>query len=497
MLPEVSSQVAGGYHRGVPDRLSTYRKKRNPVRTSEPVPPEGPLPRGEDDTFVIQEHHARRLHWDLRLERGGVLVSWAVPKGLPTDPRRNHLAVPTEDHPLEYASFSGEIPRGEHGGGTVTIWDRGRYTTEKWTEREVMVVLHGRRASGRYVLFRTGEQGWLIHRMDPLVTDTPVSDSHVIPPMLAVAGPLPDTTEDSQWAYEMKWDGIRALVHVNDGQAQIMNRNGRDVTASYPELDGLGRTLKDRACVLDGEIVAFQTDGRVSFNALQQRMHVGGPAQARQLAARVPVVFLAFDLLRLDGRSIMDEPYRRRRALLEAMELAGPAWHVPPYFPGAGAAAMRASGEGGLEGVVAKRLNSAYAPGQRSPDWIKVKAVRTQEVVIGGWKPGQGRRSGRVGSLLLGVHSSDGLIYVGRVGTGFTRQTIEDLTRRLRPLERKTPPFAEEVPRQFAKEARWVSPRLVGEVVFTEWTRNQRLRAPLWRGLRTDKAPEDVVREPD
>jgi bifunctional non-homologous end joining protein LigD len=488
-----------GYEPTVPDKLTTYRGKRDPGKTPEPVPATGPLPQGNDDTFVIQEHHARRLHWDFRLERDGVLVSWAVPKGLPPDPDRNHLAVHTEDHPLEYASFEGEIPQGEYGGGKVIIWDRGTYETEKWTDREVMVVLHGGRVSGRYVLFRTGfggdDRNWMIHRMDPPADPDWRPLPELIRSMLAVPGSLPSPSEDDRWGYEMKWDGVRAVVYAEGGQVRVMSRNDRDITETYPELRALGPALGSRQCILDGEIVRFGDDGRASFAALQPRMHVTKPAQVRRLAEQMPVVYLAFDLLHLDGRSTLDLPYRDRRELLESLELAGRSWQTPPYFPGSGAAAMQVSRDQGLEGIVAKRLESRYEPGRRSGSWVKVKTFRTQEVVIGGWKPGSGRREGGVGSLLLGVNTDDGLVYAGKVGTGFTQQMLDDLGRMLRPLERKTSPFAGEVPRDVARDAHWVTPRLVGEVEFAEWTRDGRLRAPSWRGLRADKDPAEVKQD--
>src|SRR4051794_18673791 len=250
--------------------LATYRRKRDPARTPEPVPKRSrPQRTGNDDTFVIQEHHASALHWDFRLERGGVLVSWAVPKGLPLDPKVNHLAVPTEDHPLEYASFDGDIPAGEYGGGHVSIWDRGTYETQKWREDEVMVVLHGSRVEGRYVLFPTGPKRWMIHRMDAPPTEDwePLPD--LVRPMLAQAGTLPDAQQDQAWAYEMKWDGVRAIVYVDGGRARALTRNDNDVAATYPELAAMAASLGARQLVLDGELVALDREGRPSFSLLQ------------------------------------------------------------------------------------------------------------------------------------------------------------------------------------------------------------------------------------
>jgi bifunctional non-homologous end joining protein LigD len=478
-----------------PDRLQRYRAKRSAERTAEPIPPLGPLPQGNDDTFVVQEHHARRLHWDLRLERGGVLVSWALPKGLPPDPKRNHLAVHTEDHPLEYAGFSGQIPAGEYGGGRMTIWDAGTYECETWTDREVKVVLHGQRARGRYALFRTRGEDWMIHRMDPPPPGwEPMPD--LVRPMLATLGQLPPSSQDSSFGYEMKWDGVRAVVYVDGGTVRVLTRNDREVGRSYPELRGLGDAMGSTRAVLDGEIVALdQRTGRISFAALQERMHVQDTARARRLAERTPVTYLAFDVLYLDGRHTVTLPYSERRDLLEQLGIRGPHWDVPPAFAGGGADVLAASREQGLEGVLAKRLTSGYEPGRRSRDWVKVKNVLTQEVVVAGWRPGQGSRAGTIGSLLLGVPGPRGLEFAGQVGTGFSRETLEDLRRRLARLGRTTSPFADPVPARLARDARWVTPRLVGEVQFAEWTRDGRLRHPSWRGLREDKSADEVVRE--
>jgi bifunctional non-homologous end joining protein LigD len=451
------------------------------------------LPRGDNDSFVIQEHHATALHWDFRLERDGVLVSWAVPKGLPLDPKANRLAVPTEDHPLEYADFEGEIADGEYGGGRVLIWDRGRYETEKWTDREVKIVLHGSRVSGRYVLFRTGGRGWMIHRMSPSPEDFEPLPDRIAPMMATLRDELP--TDDDAWGYELKWDGVRAVVHIEGGRAKAFSRNDIDITATYPELRTMADSMGATQAVLDGELVALDDDGRPSFERLQPRMHVKGESQVRRLVSSVPVTFFAFDVLHLDGRSTLDLRYEERRELLESLELEGKRWQTPPAWFGDGASVLAAAKEQGLEGVVAKRLDSVYRPGRRADTWVKVKNLRTQEVVVGGWRPGAGSRAGTIGSLLLGVPGKDGLTYVGKVGTGFTQASLSALQRQLKPLEVDRSPFAGTLPAADAKAAHWVSPEVVGEVRFSEWTRDGRLRHPAWRGLRPDKEASQVVRE--
>jgi bifunctional non-homologous end joining protein LigD len=311
--------------------------------------------------------------------------------------------------------------------------------------------------------------------------------------MLATLGELPK--DDANWSYEMKWDGVRALTYLQDGRVRFTSRNDIDVTVSYPELHSLAEQLGETQALLDGEIVSFDEAGRPSFKRLQQRMHVASAATARRLAESDPAVYLIFDLLHLDGRNLFDLPYTQRRKLLEGLELDGDSWQIPPAFTGDGAHAVEASKQQGLEGIMAKRSGSRYLPGRRSPDWVKVKNFRTQEVVVGGWSPGKGRRAGTVGALLLGVPTSEGLRYVGQVGTGFTDAMLRDLAERLGHIARKTSPFSPDVPRADARDAQWVAPQLVGEVMFGEWTGDGRLRHPSWRGLRPDKNPDEVVLE--
>jgi bifunctional non-homologous end joining protein LigD len=315
-------------------------------------------------------------------------------------------------------------------------------------------------------------------------------------PMLATSGQLPGS--DAGWAYEMKWDGLRAICYIAGG-VRLESRTGRDITHAYPELHGLGRALGAAGAseaVLDGELVAFGDEDWPSFEAMQQRMNISSAAEARTLSAEVPVSYLAFDLLSLNGHALLDLPYSERRALLDQLGLDGSNWQTPPAFTEhSGADVQAASREQHLEGVVAKRLASRYEPGKRSASWIKVKNVRRQEAVVGGWKPGERGRAGQIGSLLIGVHGPGGLAYAGHVGTGFTQPTLRMLAGRLLPLHRDTSPFATEVPREHARLARWADPLLVVEVAFTEWTRAGRLRAPSYKGLRDDKDPAEVIRE--
>jgi bifunctional non-homologous end joining protein LigD len=413
------------------DRLDEYRRRRDEQRTPEPVPAAA-RPRGRDDTFVIQQHHARRLHWDLRLERGGVLVSWALPRGVPRDPGRNHLAVHTEDHPLEYADFHGEIPAGEYGGGRMLRYDRGTYETVKWRDDEVVVVFHGERISGKYALFQTSGKDWMIHRMDPPQPSWRPMPERVAPMLPASAGDLPP--DDAAWGYEMAWDGVRATGHVSGGRLRLCSGDGHDVTRTYPELRQLGESLAPIECVLDGEIVTFADAGRV---------------------------YLAFDVLWLDGRHLLELPYERRRELLDGLDITGPNWQTPPYFPGGGQHALAASRAQGLAGVVAKRLDSPYRPGERSRDWLAVRhPPDRREVVVVGYRSGRSD----VDALLVAERDGDGAPhYLGTVRTGLTRQALAELLPRLRRLHRRTPPV-DGVPAAASRDVRWVTPRLVGDV---------------------------------
>ena len=481
------------------DKFDRYRAKRDFGVTSEPAgdgveapgPPSSPSAR-----FVVQEHHATRLHWDLRLEHEGVAVSWAIPNGIPPTPKENRLAVHTEDHPLEYLEFEGEIPKGEYGAGTMRVWDRGVYETVKFDPKKVEVIFHGERLEGRYGLFPIGRAGenerdWMIHRMDPPQDPAWVAMPERIEPMLARSGDLPQAQE--RWSFEIKWDGVRALAYARPGRLRLESRNLREITDSYPEIRGILADLGMREVVLDGEIVAFDAEGRPSFAALQRRMHVTVAATVRRLAASTPVLYAIFDLLYLDGRSLLGLPYSERRAALESLALNGPAWRVPAAHPGAGSRILELTAAQGLEGVIAKRLDSRYEPGARNGAWLKIKHTRRQELVIGGWIPGTGKRAERIGALLMGYFEAGELRFAGRVGTGFTEQTLQQLAQRLEPLRVSESPF--EPGRKPPPAARFVEPELVAEIEFTEWTPDGLMRAPSYKGLRDDKQARAVVRE--
>ncbi|WP_375001188.1 ATP-dependent DNA ligase [Aeromicrobium sp. CTD01-1L150] len=531
------------------DRLTLYRSKRDAAKTPEPVPEEAPPGGGAGPgaadgpgggagpgaadggagggrSFVIQEHHASRLHWDFRLEREGVLVSWALPKGPPTDPATNHLAVPTEDHPLSYGTFEGTIPKGEYGAGEVTIWDSGTYEAEKWRDDEVIATLTGRDDGGlsrgggggraKFALIRTGKN-WLIHRMElpgetlpvePVVARTPSAARHprqaretdrtlVIDesPMLATAGTALDLDDGADgaadWAFEMKWDGVRVLAYCDDETVALRGRSGRDTTETYPEVAQALADLALEDTVLDGEIVALDASGAPSFGRLQRRIGLSTPREVAAAQRSTPVQMYAFDVLRIGGQGTKNLTYEQRRDALRSLDVDdGEVLRVPEVFVGSFDEAMASSRDLGLEGVVAKRRTSRYRGGTRSAQWRKLKHQRMQEVVVVGWRPGKGGRTGGIGSLLVAVRSGKALVYAGRVGTGFTDRALTDLQTRLSRLERKTAPV--QTPADVAREAHWVTPRCVGEVTFGEWTSDGHLRHPVWRGLRPDKSLEDV-----
>jgi bifunctional non-homologous end joining protein LigD len=352
--------------------LKEYRRKRDFEATPEP-PPKRRRGKGGAPRFVVQEHSARRLHWDLRLEHEGVAASWAIPNGIPEDPGENRKAVHTEDHPLEYLEFEGEIPAGEYGAGTMKVWDRGTYEPEKWEDGKIVVRFEGERLRGRYALFRAGsEKDWMIHRIDP-PAERRDPFPETLPPMWPRPGELP--REEAGWAAEVEWAGKRAIAHCRPGRLELRGGDLEPVTGLFPEVRRLSRQLGSRDAVLDGVVVAFDEDGRPSRERLEKRLRRASDSTVRRRMKSHPVTYVLFDLLYLDGRNLTGEPYRRRRELLEGLGLEGESWRTPGYSTGHAAKLLEASREQGIGGLVLKRLDSIYEPGRRSDSWLEVRAA--------------------------------------------------------------------------------------------------------------------------
>jgi len=445
----------------------------------------------EGRRFTIQQHHARRLHHDVRFEQDGVLVSFAVPKRLPEEPGVRHLAVNTEDHPLDYLTFSGAIPAGEYGGGEVRLFDLGTYEPLEVADGKLTVRLHGSRYQGaEYHLFRTRDRDWLVVLRGRVSLPQPAPPP-TYEPMMAVLTAEP--FDDDEWLFEVKWDGHRCLANL--GQAtRLTSRTGRDMTAQFPELIDLHRQLAARNAVVDGEIVALDRDGRPSFERMQDRFH-RTPEELARNKGRVPVQFLAFDLLWLDGQPLLELPLHERRARLVEVLVETRDIRLSQVVEGAGTAFFEQVKALQLEGIVAKRAASPYRPGTRSHDWRKIKALCVQDCVIVGWTPGKGGRAATLGSLLLAVYDDGRLRYAGNVGTGFTHAFLADLLDRLQELQVPQPMFEGFEGTLRPRGARFVRPELVCEVEYLRWTGDNKLRASSFKGLRPDKPPTDARRE--
>jgi bifunctional non-homologous end joining protein LigD len=469
------------------EKLKEYRRKRDPKKTSEPFG-KGKK-RGKQPIFVIQRHDARRLHYDFRLERDGALASWAVPKGVPLEPGQRALAVHVEDHPLDYATFEGEIPKGEYGAGTVEIWDSGTYELlEEKKDGGLTVRLHGKRLEGTWTLVPAhldgDEKNWLLLKKREELGQQP-KPAREYSPMLATLGEQ-QVPKGPGWLFEVKWDGFRALARLTQGEARLTSRQGNDLTQRFSTVaKEIPKAVKTPDCVLDGEVCALDEQGRSSFSLMQQ----GKPG--------TPIVYFVFDLLELEGEPLVDLPLTERRKRLEKLlDRRNKTVRISEVFED-GDALYEAAKQQGLEGIMAKRADSRYAVGRRTRDWLKVKTHGRQEFIIAGYTKGQGRRAGTLGSLVLAVRRGPGLEWVGNVGTGFTGKEIEKLLAKLRPLERKAPPFKEvpKMPKVRKGDVVWVEPKLVCEVEFAEWTHDGHLRAPSYQGLREDKTAEEVHRE--
>ena len=514
----------------MPRSLSEYQRKRDFSKTSEP---KGAPDASGGNRFVVQKHWATRLHYDFRLEMEGVLVSWAIPKGPTLNPAERRLAAHVEDHPVSYYDFEGTIPKGEYGGGTVMVWDWGTYALEESTPAEslrrgeVKFRLNGVRLTGRYALVRTrSDKDWLLIKKKDEAADPSFDIQHfdtsvktgrtkeeieqgqdavwssrrdaggggLINLANAEKGPMPRTLEpmkaqlvdaafdDDRWLFEVKWDGIRLVSFIDNGKVSLQTRAGRIVDDEYPQLQAVSRLVKAKQAVLDGEIVALDEEGRPSFQLLQNRGKEPHPMQ-----------YVVFDIVYLDGQRLFRVPLEDRKRLLRDIVRDSDLLKYSEHVLGEGKAFFKAAQQKQLEGIVAKLRDSPYQPGMRSSAWLKIKAVRQQEVVIGGFtEPRGGRR--HFGALIVGVYEDGKFVYAGHVGGGFDERSLESLAKLMKPLTVKTSPFSGEPPRGNEKPT-WVRPKLVAEVKFAEWTRDGVMRQPVFLGLRDDVDPREVRRE--
>jgi bifunctional non-homologous end joining protein LigD len=466
------------------------RREFGPEGTSEPAPGDHV---GTGTSFVIHKHRATRLHYDVRLERDGGLPSWAVPKGLPTKRGDKRLAVQTEVHPLEYGSFEGTIPEGHYGAGEVRIFDDGWYEPVEWTDTKVSFRLHGRRYPGlefHFVKTRTDWLAFLASAQTAPLIDVPPR----FQPMLAEGGAKP--FDDPAWWFEPKLDGIRALAELSTGETTLRTRGGNDVTVKYPELHMIHELVDQVNAVIDGEIVAFDEDGKNSFQTLQQRMNLQNEREIKRISAQIPVAYVAFDLLWLDGRDATSLPLEQRRELLELIVEPDHRLQVTTHVEGEGKELAATAKRLGLEGVMAKRTGSAYLPGRRTDAWRKIKLRNTQDCAIVGFTQGQGGRSGAFGALLVAVLDGDRWRWIGQVGGGFTERMLATVQERLAPIVRDTPAI-DDPELAKVKGAVFVELHEVCEVEYLEVTKGTgKMRAPVFKGLRPDKLPDECVLEP-
>src|ERR1044071_891332 len=514
--------------------LEEYRRKRVFSRTPEPSPqnvqtrhvlgapkpPDKPA-REEGNRFFIQRHSARRLHYDLRLEMDGVLKSWALPNGPTLDPAIKRLAVHVEDHPLDYGSFEGTIPSGNYGAGSVTLWDRGTYewlgpkTPEQmWESGDLKLRFHGHKIVGEFALVRTnrakGKDWLLIKKKDFAVregwdpeTDTrsvlqgPAEISSIegavkaempesLEPMLATLGN--SVPSGSEWLYEVKWDGYRALCFVEGGKVRMVSRRGTKLDKQFAAVaQALAQSVKADAAIIDGEVVALDDNGNPSFQRLQNLTGFGTKPAVKGAAPFLN--FFAFDLLYLNGYDLRKAALIDRRQLLMSILLPSEIVRYSEHFIGKGAELLDAVRAKGLEGIIAKQAQSRYES-KRSGSWIKIKVTTQQDFVVCGYILGEREP---FGALVLGYYKDKKLVYAGNVGSGFTQQSLKSVFEKIKPLITKKP-VLNDVPKEIG-EVTWAKPELVCVVKFTSWTNDDRLRAPVFLGMRTEVAPEEVVRE--
>lgn len=461
-----------------PQQLESYSRKRSFDKTPEPPPAQAI---GKGSAFVVHRHHASRLHYDLRLERNGVLKSWAVPKGLPPRPGIMRLAVNVEDHPLEYVHFEGAIPKGEYGGGMMWKFAQGRYEITKEKKDGFYFRLQSRELNAEYRVHRTKENQWLLERVDKPQIDW-LRDR--IEPMLA--RPVPKPPDSKDYIYEVKWDGIRALIALDEGEVRIRGRNGLDITKQFPELLIPEQAFRATSALFDAEIVCLEDNGKPHFGNVIHRMQQTSEGAIARAKAKCPAVCYVFDCLYLDGRAIVNEPLIRRREWLEDAIKKDCAYRVSGIVE-EGAAFLEAVKEMGLEGIMAKHRASTYVPGRRSDAWLKIKTHQTLECAIIGYTRGKGDRESTFGALHLAQADGDKLKYLGKVGSGFDDHSVKAVWAELQKL----PTIKKPIKQKLLDDSRsvWVEPKLMCEVQFASLTDDGMLREPVFARLRPDLSP--------
>ncbi|MCI0750706.1 MAG: non-homologous end-joining DNA ligase [Flammeovirgaceae bacterium] len=459
-----------------PEQLKSYTKKRDFSKTSEPS---GTAQGNTGNSFVIHRHHASHLHYDLRLEQEGVLKSWAVPRGLPPHPGIKRLAVQTEDHPIEYLTFDGQIPKGQYGAGEMWIYATGRYQITKEKKDGFYFRLAGKEMSGEYRIYKIKEKEWLLERVDePQINYL----SSFVEPMLSESSDKPPRGED--YVYEVKWDGIRALTSVSDGQVKIMTRNQHDVTKKFPELLDVSKSFRATCGLFDAEIVSLDKSGKPDFKKVINRLMTSGDSNIEKLSKSNPVFCYVFDCLYMDGRPLINEPLLKRKEWLKDAIRQEHGYRISEYITD-GESLLAAAKEHNLEGIMAKHKEGKYFPGKRTDLWIKIKIRNTQECVVIGYNEGKGVRSKLFGGLHIAeVNGKGELRYRGKVGSGFDDKLMKEINAQLQKLKQTSKPIPEKVLDE--KVSLWVEPKIFVEVSYASLTKDGMFREPVFVRLRPD-----------
>jgi bifunctional non-homologous end joining protein LigD len=466
-----SSNPPGEKHKS-PEQLEIYQKKRDFRKTTEPA---GLALASQGNGFVVHRHHASHLHFDLRLEKNGVLRSWAVPKGLPQRPGIKRLAMETEDHPMEYLTFEGSIPKGQYGGGDMWVYALGNYRITREKKNGFYFTLNSPQISGEYRIHQMGKpKEWLFERVD-----TPQVDWPAIPVSPMLAGRREKVPKGKDYIYEIKWDGIRAIISIDEGKITIRSRNLKDITKQFPELNIPEEAFRTTNGVYDGEIVCLDKEGKPDFKTVIQRMH----SRSSTLPGKHPAVCYLFDVLFLDGRSVMHDPWSRRRIWLKDSLRRNTTYRISETVED-GQALLDAAKKMGLEGIMVKNINSLYYSGKRSDDWLKIKLRKTRKCLIIGYTEGKGNRNELFGALQLAEKVDGKLTYRGKVGTGFDQKAMKKVLERLQQVEKIDKPV-DETPID-SKLTTWIKPEVCCEVEYTSLTNNGTLRDPVFLSLRPD-----------